>query len=129
MKQITKRLLGGEDLREGIEKLLAANNVKAGIIGSVVGSLSKATLRLGGAKDIKTLEGNLEIVGGTGTVSINGSHIHISVADNAGNVSGGHLQNGCVVRTTVELVILIFEDTEYKREMDQKTGYPELTIR
>ena len=75
------------------------------------------------------LNEELEVVAGTGTVSKSGFHIHIVVADKDGVTTGGHLKNGCIVRTTVELVILKFDDQEYKREPDKSTGYDELVIK
>lgn len=128
IKQVTVRLITGDDLREGIERILKENNVKAGALLSVVGSLSKATLRMPGGKLTKEWNEDLEIVGATGTLSINGSHIHISISDKEGKVFGGHLTKGCIVRTTAEIVILSFGDVEYKREFDNKTGFNELKV-
>ena len=126
MKQITKRLKPGEDLRVEIEKLVKDNNARAGVVLSLVGSLSKASLRMADGKTVKSWNEPFEIVAATGTVSVNGCHIHISVADNEGNVFGGHLKEGCAVKTTAEAVLLIFEDAIYKRIPDKETGYNEL---
>lgn len=132
MKQITKRLRPGQDLRKGIEEMVTENGVKAGVLLSVVGSLQKAVLRMPqpSADVLKTKEWeeSLEIVGGTGTLSQNGSHIHISISDQEGNVFGGHLKEGCVLRTGAEIVIGVFNDIEYKRAKDEETGYDELVI-
>lgn len=128
MKQVTKRLKTGQDLREEIEKLVKENNIKAGVLLSVVGSLGQATLRMAGAKEKRDWKEELEIVSGTGTVSVNDSHIHISVSDNKGNVFGGHLSRGCIVRTTAEVVLLAFDDVRYLRKPDEETGYDELEI-
>ena len=126
MKQITKRLKPGEDLRVEIEKLVKDNNARAGVVLSLVGSLSKASLRLADGKKVKSWDKPFEIVSGTGTVSVNGCHIHIAISDEDGNVFGGHLKEGCVVNTTAEIVLLVFPDTEYKRVFDEETGYDEL---
>ncbi|OGZ61918.1 MAG: hypothetical protein A3H51_02880 [Candidatus Spechtbacteria bacterium RIFCSPLOWO2_02_FULL_38_8] len=131
MKQITKRLKGGQDLKQEISKLIRENNIKAGVIASLVGGLSKAVLRIPVVSDkgqaIKTYEKPFEIVSATGTLGNGDMHIHISVSDVEGNVFGGHLKEGCVVRGTVEVVILIFDDVIYKRVFDEETGYDELT--
>jgi len=125
MKQITKRLKPGEDLRVEIEKLVK-DNARAGVVLSLVGSLSKASLRLADGKKVKSWDKPFEIVSGTGTVSVNGCHIHIAISDEDGNVFGGHLKEGCVVNTTAEIVLLVFPDMEYKRVFDEETGYDEL---
>ena len=126
MKQITKRLKPCEDLRVEIEKLVKDNNARAGVVLSLVGSLSKASLRLADGKKVKSWDKPFEIVSGTGTVSVNGCHIHIAISDEDGNVFGGHLKEGCVVNTTAEIVLLVFPDMEYKRVFDEETGYDEL---
>ncbi len=41
---------------------------------------------------------------------------------------GGHLKEGCLVRTTCELVIGILENTVFKRKPDAQTGFDELVI-
>ncbi|MFH0712792.1 MAG: PPC domain-containing DNA-binding protein [Candidatus Jorgensenbacteria bacterium] len=128
MKQTTKRLKPGEDLREEIEKIVKENDIQAGCILSVVGSLSRASLRMADGKKIKSWDKPFEIVAGTGTVSVNGCHIHIAISDNDGNVFGGHLKEGCVVRTTAEIVLLVFSEAKYKRIFDEETGYNELKV-
>ena len=128
MKQITKRLKDGEDLRQAIQNLAAENNIKAGVILSMVGSLKKAHLRMAGAKTSKQWEEEFEIVSGTGTLSAEDLHIHITISDVNATVYGGHLKEGCIVRTTCELVVLAFDDVTYKRAPDENTGYDELAI-
>ena len=46
-----------------------------------------------------------------------------------GNTFGGHLKEGCTIKTTAEVVILIFDDTEYERKPDTTTGYDELLVK
>ena len=74
-------------------------------------------------------EGMFEIVGITGTLSEDGVHIHICVSDESGTTFGGHLKDGCIVNTTAEVVLNIFDNIKFKREYDQKTGYNELVIK
>ena len=45
------------------------------------------------------LAGLLELLALSGTLSVDGPHLHGSVADALGRVNGGHVMNGCVVRT------------------------------
>jgi uncharacterized protein len=128
MRQITRRFLKGQDLRQEIEKLLKEEDVKAGVIVSAVGSLEPLRLRMAGAKIVREWPGEFEITSITGTVSKHGYHIHMTASDVEGKVYGGHLKEGCIVRTTVEFVILAFDDIEYKREKDPQTGFEELTL-
>jgi len=71
---------------------------------------------------------NLEVDNLHGTVSINGCHLHISVSDVNGTVFGGHLKDGCIVRTTCELVIGILDDLTFDRKPDPETGFDELVV-
>ena len=90
--------------------------------------LDRVVIRLAGGKSIITKEGNFEIVSITGTLSPDGVHIHISVSDNLGNTIGGHLKDGCIVDTTAEIYLLIFDDIKFSREFDEATGYEELVV-
>lgn len=128
IKQLTKRLKPGQDLREEIEKMVAENNIQAGCLISLVGGLSKASLRMAGGEEVKSWDGPFEIVSSTGTVSVNGCHIHVSLSDKEGAVTGGHLTKGCIIKFTAEVVILIFDEARYKRQRDVETGYDELVV-
>ena len=75
----------------------------------------------------RLIKGPLEIVSATGTIATGGVHVHLAVSDRDGKVTGGHLMNGCLVHTTVELCILS-SDVIFTREFDPKTGYNELVI-
>lgn len=131
MRTIAKRLIDGQDLMTEIIKVAEDNQIKAGIIISAVGSLKESNIRVpvinGEVKYINLA--NLEIDNLHGTISMNGIHLHISVSDVEGLVMGGHLKEGCIVRTTCELVIGILEDTEFSRETDESTGFNELIVR
>lgn len=129
---ISFRLHTGQLLKEEIEKKAVELGVKAGCLISIVGALKNANLRMAGAvpgnEEIKSYNQPLEIVSGTGTISKEGCHIHMSVSSKDGLVFGGHLKNGCIVGVTVEIVLAIFDDMEFKRVMDSETGYKELVI-
>lgn len=122
------RLTKDMDLKNEIESYVVNNKI-SGVIICCVGCLSKLTLRLAGAKDILEKEGDFEIVSVTGTLSEDGVHIHMSVSDEMGNTIGGHLKDGCIVNTTAEVVIQVFDDIKFKREFDENTGYAELLIK
>ena len=128
MKPITKRLLPGQDLKAEIERLVSEHHITAGTLTSVVGSLSKLTLRIADGKTVMTWDKEFEIVSGTGTLSIDGCHLHISASDNEGKTIGGHLKSGCIINTTAEIVLISFEGVQYRRLPDEKTGYDELSV-
>lgn len=128
IRVITVRLKPGRDLRDELERLVKKSNIRAGCVLSMVGSLQKVSLRMAGGKTVKAWNRLCEIVSVTGTVSVHGCHVHIAVSDAKGNTFGGHLKNGCVVKTTVELVILVFDGVEYRRALDRVTGYRELVV-
>lgn len=87
-----------------------------------------AQLRLAGATEAKAIRGDLEILSLSGTMSPDGAHLHIAVADSRGAVIGGHLCAGSRVRTTAELVVGLLPDWRFNRELDPATGYAELRI-
>jgi len=132
MKQISFRLKPGQLLKETIENLAREKQIGAGVLLSVVGGLGKTVLRMVGSdsnnQTVKTWDGPFEIVAGTGTICIDGCHIHISVSDKDGNVIGGHLKDGCVVKYTAEVIIGIFDEVTFARKPDSETGFDELIV-
>ena len=121
------RLTKGMDLKEEIEKYSIDNNV-SGVVICSVGCLSKLVIRLSDGESILEKDGMFEIVSVTGTLSPDGVHIHISVSDELGNTIGGHLKNGCIVNTTAEVCLVIFDNISFSREFDESTGYDELVV-
>jgi predicted DNA-binding protein with PD1-like motif len=107
---------------------VAEQNIEAGCVLSAVGSLTHATLRLANRDYYSEYDGHFEIVSMTGTVSLHGSHLHISISDGDGKTIGGHLVPGCEIYTTAEMVLGIFEDVVYKREFTEDSGYEELVV-
>ena len=128
MKVMPLRLPPGADLRRALEAWMDAQQEQAGCVISAVGSLSLAQLRLAGATQATAIHGELEILSLSGTLSPDGSHLHIAIADSSGAVIGGHLCTGSLVRTTAELVIGLLPEWRFSRELDPATGYPELRI-
>jgi len=129
MKTYTFRLKPGWDLFDSIETFVADNHIEAGCVLSSVGSLTHATLRLANRSQYNEYDGHFEIVSMTGTVSTNGSHIHVAISDGDGVTIGGHLVSGCKIYTTAEIVLSVFDDVVYKRELlENDSGYEELMI-
>ena len=123
------RLTPDQDLKTEIQNFCNQSNISAGCILSAVGSLKIAKLRLAASDSFFEAKGKFEIVSVTGTISKNGSHIHIALADETGKVTGGHLTDGNLIYTTCELVVLNLETQEFKREHDPATGFKELEIK
>lgn len=128
MRNYTFRLSPGQDLYNSIEMFVQDRKIEAGCVLSAVGSLTQVTLRFANQEIHNEKKGHFEIVSITGTVSIHGSHIHISVSDGQGRTFGGHLVRGCIVYTTAEVVILELDDVVYKREFAEDSGYEELVV-
>ncbi|MEO6230143.1 MAG: PPC domain-containing DNA-binding protein [Ferruginibacter sp.] len=132
MKNITThafRLKPGQDLKQEIQNLVTEKQIKAGWISTCVGSMTNYNIRFANQPNGSSDSGHFEIVSLTGTVSINGSHIHISISDSTGKTIGGHLMDGCTIYTTAEIVIQSSSDFEFKREKDGSTPWEELQIR
>jgi len=128
MKNYTFRLKSGQDLFEAIESFLKEKNIKAGCVLCGVGSLTHFTLRFANQETHSEGDGHFEIVSIMGTVSIHGSHMHLSISDEQGKTMGGHLVSGCIIYTTAEVVIAAFDNVVYKREFAEDSGYDELVI-
>jgi predicted DNA-binding protein with PD1-like motif len=132
MRLIARRLIKGEDLKAAIEAVVAEYKLSSATILSAVGSLSHARIRMSGAQpdkqDIRDLDGPFEIVSLIGNLGPRRSHLHIAVADSDGVVTGGHLKEGSIVHTTVELVLATDYKLTFDEEIDSKTGFGELKV-
>ncbi len=122
------RLFPNQDLKEELTKFVKQNNIQAGFIITTVGSLKKAVLRLADENIIKTFDEKFEIVSLVGTLSLDGLHLHISLADKNGKTIGGHLKEGCIIYTTAEIVIGNTKNITFTRTLDNQTGFKELKI-
>lgn len=78
---------------------------------SAIGSSSLAQLRFAGAIEATAIHGALEILNLSGTLSPDGPHLHVAVADSKGAVIG------------------LLPDWRFSRELDPATGYAELAIK
>ena len=125
---VALRLRPGADLRGALEARFAATGARAGAVVAAVGSLGRASLRLAGGDEGTEVAGPLEIVSLSGTLSPDGPHLHLAVADAAGAMRGGHLLSGCPVRTTAEIVLAVTDAVRFQRRPDPETGCAELRI-
>ena len=128
MKVVPLRLQPGADLRGALEAWMGEQEEQAGCLISGVGCLSVAQLHLASAAEATTINGDLESLSLSGTLSTNGAHLHIAAGNSNGTVIGGHLCSGSLVHTTVELVIGLLPEWRFSREQDPSTGYWELRI-
>ena len=81
MRTIALRLGPGADLKAELLALAARERIRAGWMLTCVGSLSRVRLRLAGGTKHATWQGPFEIVALTGTLSQDGGHLHLAVAD------------------------------------------------
>jgi len=128
MKIFALRLKPNQDLKDTLKNFVTSNNIEAGFILTTVGSLKQATLRFANQNDSKVLQDKFEIVSLVGTLSTHGIHLHITISDKDGKTIGGHLEKGCLIYTTAEIVIGVSEDFIFVRTVDENTGYKELEI-
>jgi predicted DNA-binding protein with PD1-like motif len=108
--------------------LAAHERVQAGWVLTCVGSLSQVRVRLASGAEHATWQGAFEIVALTGTLWQDGGHLHLAVSDHQGSTVGGHLAEGCIVRTTAEVVLAADDRLVFAREHDSATGYDELVV-
>jgi len=123
------RISPGTDLRRALEALPATHGTDSAFVVAGIGSLVEAHLRYADAPDAVTIDGPLEIVSLSGTLTAAGAHLHVSVADAAGRVFGGHLGQGSTVRTTAEILLALLPRGTLTREHDAETGFNELVVR
>lgn len=129
MEILPVRLSPGQDLKSEIDALTLQHDWPAAIILSAVGSLTEAPIRFANRDEVRVVKGHLEILTLSGTLSRDGSHLHLCVADGTGKVCGGHLKEGAIVFTTAELVIGILNQWEFSRETCEQTGFLELVVK
>jgi len=122
------RLLPDQDLKAELTLAAEKNNLSAAFVVSGIGSLSRLKLRMANSQTILEKNEAFEILSLQGTLSKNGVHLHMSVADSKGHILGGHVVPGCLINTTAEILIVECDDYEFKREIDPTTGYQELQI-
>ena len=123
------RLAPGDDLRRRIEQTASAQGWGAAFVVAGMGSLRPAAVRFAGAEQASVIDRDLELLTLTGSLSPDGAHLHMSVADETAHVLGSHVAYGCRVRTTAELLIAVLPEWRFARELDMRTGFPELVVR
>jgi hypothetical protein len=123
------RLKPGQDLKKEIGTFVQQHKIEAGWIMTCVGSLTQSNLRFANQPSGTKNNGHFEIVSLVGTVSINGSHLHLSVSDSLGHTIGGHLLDENIIYTTAEIVIGESKNHVFAREKDGSTPWEELQVK
>jgi uncharacterized protein len=123
------RLRPGDDLVDSVMEFARRNSIEAGGIVTCVGSLDRARLRYANQRDYEDLNTkgrHFEIVSMVGTFSTKDSHLHLALANEQGDVFGGHASSGNRVYTTAEIIIAEGVSWAFRREVDPGTTYREL---
>ncbi|PJJ54734.1 hypothetical protein CLV45_3080 [Hymenobacter chitinivorans DSM 11115] len=128
MRTYALRLRPGQDLRQQLTAFVQEHHIRAAALVTCVGSLTTTTLRLANQSGPTVYHGHFEIVSLVGTLSVNGSHVHLAVADSTGRTIGGHLLDGNIIYTTAELVIGVLDELDFRRETDPVSTYQELAV-
>lgn len=120
------RLRRGDDLLQSIEAVAAEKEIRAGVVLSAVGCVTKARLRDASGVTVREINEDCEIVSLNGTVSCTRCHLHLALSKEDLSTVGGHMKEGCIINTTCELVIGELPGQEIDVEFDEETGYDEL---
>lgn len=122
------RLFPQQELLSALRDFIRSNGLRAAWISGCVGSLSDVAFRYAGREETTLLSGKFEVVSLIGTLENGGEHLHLSIADENGQMTGGHVMDGCLVRTTLELVIGELNDISFSRQPCTYSGYDELFV-
>jgi uncharacterized protein len=128
MQSLPVRLVPGDDLRAALEAIARNQTIGAAFVMQGIGSLSVANLRYAGIDQPTLLTGDLEILTLAGSLCADGAHLHMAVSNAEGHVFGGHVAAGCIVRTTAEILLVRLDGVRFSRDLDPRTGFPELSI-
>lgn len=128
MKVFALRLKPNEDLKQRLTKFVRINNIQSSFILTAVGSFQQVTLRFAGHPYGHAFKSQFEIISLVGTLSTDGIHLNLAVADSSGKIIGGHMMNGCIIYTTAEIIIGSSDELKFIRSFDRETGHNELEI-
>lgn len=125
----TTRLKPSEDLKQTLQTFVNEKNIQAGWMITCVGSLTHYNIRFANQPSGSSNKGHFEILSLTGTLSVNDSHLHISIADTEGKTIGGHLLEGCIIYTTGDIIIGESKELIFTREKNGTTEWKELQVK
>jgi bifunctional UDP-N-acetylglucosamine pyrophosphorylase/glucosamine-1-phosphate N-acetyltransferase len=121
------RLSPEQDLKQALWDYTQSYQLQAGFIITAVGSLQAVSLRFANKEEVTCLQGRFEIVSLVGSLCQDGVHLHLAVANERGEMIGGHLAGGQIY-TTTEIILGESKNHRFSRQLDPATGYMELTI-
>lgn len=128
-RYVMLRLYPNQDLKRSLIEFCKNNGIQSGAIVSAVGSFSTMRVRIADGKSMVEDTQNRELLSLCGTLTGESVHLHVSAINSTMEILGGHLMEGCIIHTTLELVILDLSDLyKNKREYDSQTGYDELVV-
>jgi predicted DNA-binding protein with PD1-like motif len=122
------RLKPHEDMKKSLQKFAVANNLKAAVILTCVGSLEQYNLRFANQPKPTSHKGHFEIVSLAGTLSETSCHLHLAISDKNGVTTGGHLMDDNLIYTTAEVAIAELTSLIFERVVDNTYGYKELEV-
>lgn len=128
LRTLPLRLEPGCDLRRELERAALSLPEQAAFVLCGIGSLSQASLRFAAVESPSLLIEPLEVLSLSGSVTPEGAHLHASVSRASGQVLGGHVAYGCIVRTTAEVLLAALPQWRLWREHDPASGYQELRV-
>ena len=129
MNLLPLRLPPGVDLRRALGAALSDQATDSAFVVSGIGSLNDAVLRFANGTAETRIAGPLELVTIAGSLSATGAHLHVTVSDQHGALTAGHLCYGNIVRTTAEVLMALLPNWSLAREHDPQTGFQELVVR
>ncbi len=125
------KLDAGEKIEEKITEIINRYSIKAGAIMWAVGMIEKAEVGyLKGKEYQKDVMGQrMEVVSFHGSIAADKplAHIHVSLADDAHNVHGGHFFSG-IANPLLEIHIQKFDAITMRRKINENSGLNELFI-
>ena len=116
-------------MKKEIQAFADANNIEAAWVITCVGSLTNYYIRFANKKTGSRGSGFFEIISLNGTVSKNGSHLHICLSDGDGKTIAGHLLDENIIYTTAEIVLQSTDEFIFTREQNAVTGWKELQVK
>lgn len=122
------RLRPGMDLLSELCSSARSAGLRSACIVSCVGSLTHANIRYANVSGAAESQGHFEICSLVGTISPDGPHLHISLADSTGRMFGGHVLEGCRIYTTAEIVLAEANELVFCRPVDPETTWDELSV-
>ena len=129
MKPYLIRLKPKQDIKQELIQFSKKYNIKVGSIVSAVGSVSQMNVRIADGKSVVMDQEDREVFALSGTLVQHQIHVHIAAINTKMKVFGGHLMDGCLVHTTMEITLLDLSDSiSATREYDENTGYDELFV-